>query len=246
MPRAVPTRLAVSLVVATLSTTNPGHTSNRYLEVVAEDVALSSPAYRYANLTDEEAVIELDLRGVRYRPVEPDVPGVRLPIRLAGPLHGVDIHSALPEEQRAASPFEILDARLALALDDLCAILARHEIVELVHFTIYRPAAPLTSGHLAPQFRHPGALAIDVGALRKRDGQWLRVAHHWTPALGAKTCGPGARELDEPVGHELQSIVCEAAAGRIFTYMLTPHFDRAHSDHLHLEVKPGVKWFLVN
>ena len=42
------------------------------------------------------------------------------------------------------------------------------------------------------------------------------------------------------------SIVCEAADARIFTYMLSPHFDKAHSDHLHLEIKPQVKWFLVN
>jgi len=28
--------------------------------------------------------------------------------------------------------------------------------------------------------------------------------------------------------------------------MLTPHFDPAHADHLHLEIKPQVKWFLVN
>jgi hypothetical protein len=27
---------------------------------------------------------------------------------------------------------------------------------------------------------------------------------------------------------------------------LTPHFDQAHADHLHMEIKPGVKWFLIN
>jgi hypothetical protein len=28
--------------------------------------------------------------------------------------------------------------------------------------------------------------------------------------------------------------------------MLSPHYDGAHADHWHLEIKPGVKWFLVN
>jgi hypothetical protein len=95
-------------------------------------------------------------------------------------------------------------------------------------------------------FRHPGGLAIDVGAMKKRDGEWLAVGPHWSAAIGAKTCGPGGRTLVNPRGRELMSIVCEASDQRIFTYMLSPHFNAAHADHLHLEVKPGVKWFLVN
>jgi hypothetical protein len=219
---------------------------NKYLEVPPPAEARASRAYNYANLSNSQAQAELEARAIPYEPATPPLPGVRLPIRLSGPLHGVDIHSALPPEQRKQSPFEILDARLALALDDFCRILAAHDVVELVHFTMYRPPT-VTPKHVAePQTRHPGGLAIDLGGLRKRNGQWLAVGPHWSAALGARTCGAGARRLKNPKGRELMSIVCEANDQRIFHYMLTPHFDAPHADHLHLEIKPGVEWFLVN
>jgi len=231
--------------------------SNKYLEVPPVELATASPAYRYANLGDDEVLAELAARNIAFTRVEPAVPGVRLPIRLSGPLHGVDVHSALPEEKRKSSAFEILDARLALALDDFCKLLAEHEIVELVHFTMYRPGAytpaSRSGGPGAPlplpstgSTRHPGGLAVDVGALRKRTGEWLTVGQHWSSAIGAKTCGQGARTLENAPGRELQDIVCDAYAKRIFHYTLTPHFDKAHHDHVHLEIKPLVKWFLVN
>jgi hypothetical protein len=171
---------------------------------------------------------------------------VRLPIKLTGPLHGVTIRSVLPPAQRKDSPFEILDARLALALDDFCEILAQHGVVEVVHFTMYRPPTKTPTPRNAPQTRHPGGLAIDVGGLRKRNGDWLAVGPHWPALVGAKTCGKGGRKLTTPKGRELLSIVCEAHDQRIFHYALTPHFDAPHADHLHLEIKPEVEWFLYN
>jgi hypothetical protein len=219
---------------------------NKYLEIPPKQAALASAAYRHANSSDEEVRDALRSRSIRYEPATPPLPGVRFPIRLTGPLRGVSIHSALPAEERGDSPFEILDGRLALVLDDLCRILARHGVVELVHYTMYRPSAATPKDRNGFLPRHPGGLAIDLGALRKRDGQWLVVGSHWSPAIGSRTCGQGARRLDDPKGRELQSIVCEAYDARIFHYMLSPHFDRPHADHLHLEIKPIVEWFLVN
>jgi len=224
----------------------PASADNKYLEIPPQTEARASRAFLYANLTDEQARAAIEARGIRYERATPPLPGVRFPIRLRGPLHGVTIRSVLPEQERKDSPFEILDARLALALDDFCRILAAHDIVEVVHFTMYRPPTKTPKDRNGPQTRHPGGLAIDVGALRKRNGQWLAVGPHWPTALQSKTCGAGARKLDGRKGRELMSIVCEASDQRIFHYMLTPHFDQAHADHLHLEIKPKVLWFLVN
>jgi hypothetical protein len=216
------------------------------LEVPPESVAEHSRAYIHANLSDDEVLAEIVRRHLPVVRVDPGVPGVRTPVRLTGPLHGVTIHSSLPMEERATTPFEILDARLALALDDFCAILANHDVVELVHFTIYRPFDPASAEPSGGLSRHPGGLAIDVGALRKRSGSQLSVLPDWQPAIGARTCGPGARKLLGRKGRELVSILCEAADERLFHVMLTPHFNRAHHDHFHLEIKPEVKWFLVH
>jgi hypothetical protein len=97
-----------------------------------------------------------------------------------------------------------------------------------------------------PGTRHPAGLAIDVGAFHKRDGTWLSVASHFGGRIGEKTCGEGVRAPDVTQGRELRSIVCESADLGIFTYVLTPHYNAAHADHFHMEIKPGVRWFLTH
>ncbi|MFC1642771.1 extensin family protein [Myxococcota bacterium] len=218
--------------------------SNKYLEILPETELQHAPAQGYANLGDQAVLRELAVRHIPYQRAEPPSGGVRLPIKLTGRLHGVLIRSTLPPKQARKTPFDIMDGRLALALDDFCRILQAHDIVEVVHFTIYRASG--VSNPDAPQYRHGGGLAIDVGALRKRSGRWMTVGPHWAPQIGAQTCGPGARKLRGRPGRELLSIVCEAYEQKLFHYSLTPHFDASHHDHLHLEIKPGVKWFLVN
>jgi len=238
--------LAAWLSSAWLGAAGLAYGSNPFLEVPAESEALSSAAYRYANLDNEEAFKELDRRRVPYRRLSEAVAGVRAPIRLTGPVRGVHIHSVLPEPERAGSVYEILDARLALALYDFCLILSHHDVVEVVHFTMYRSPQQNPGDGEHPQTRHPGGLAIDLGAMRKSDGSWLSVGPHWEGSIGAKTCGPGARKLIPRRARELRSLLCEANDQRLFHYMLSPHFDERHDDHFHLEIKPGVKWFLAN
>jgi hypothetical protein len=214
-------------------------------ELPPKSVADTSPASRYARLGREEALAELRRRGIAFEEVE-DAPGVMAPIRLEGPLHGVEIHSSLPREQRKTTPFEILDARLALALDDFAAVLGNHDVVELIHFTMYRPNDDVHEGTPDVRPRHPGGMAIDVGGLRKRNGARLTVVAHWPPGIGQKTCGPTARKLPARRGRELESIICEARDLRLFHAILTPHYNRAHHDHLHLEIKADTAWFLVH
>ena len=229
------------LIVAGIFIGRDSHASNPYLEVPAAAVMQSSPAYRYANASDNEVRRWLSERQIPFSERSEPVPGVRLPGRLTGPLHGVWIHGT-NARRIAKSPYEILDGRLALALDDFCQLLSTHQIVELVHFTILRPNRAATK----PLTRHPGALAIDLAELKRADGTWLRVKRDFAPALGAKTCGAGATKPDSESGRLLQTMLCEARVRGLFHYALTPHFDAAHVDHFHLEIKPTVKWFLYN
>jgi hypothetical protein len=238
-------RLGLALALGSLGAVGAAQASNKYLEIPPEEEATSSRAYHYANLSNEEVLAELARRDLPFERVD-NAPGVRLPIRLTGRLHGVWIHSVLPPEQRKTTPFEILDGRLALALDDFCEILAAHGFVEAVHFTMYRPPYDGPADETKEHFRHPAGMAIDLGALKKENGHWMAVGPHWPSEIGAKTCGEGGRVLLSRRGRELMSVACEAADLRIFHYMLTPHFDDPHADHLHLEIKVGVKWFLVN
>jgi hypothetical protein len=361
--------LALGAFALALGHATPSAAFSPFLVVPDAATVEASPAYRYANMTDAEAFDALDHRGIPYTKVDV-APGVRAPIRLAGRLHGVWFHSSLPAEERVASPFEILDARLALALDDFAAILEAHDVDEVVHYTMYRPdvggaehgvadepvaspspavrrrattatssapsrpvvatraatheatakpaatptrakatpakaaadkatapaakprspgeadrgarlattptrpaAHPSAAGtsspshdaarvahrgatalapshrttHAPPGTRHPAGLAIDVGLVHDRKtNRWLSVASHFHGRIGERTCGDHARSPDDVDDGSLRALVCEVTSARVFTYVLTPNYNAAHADHFHMEIKPGVRWFLTH
>ena len=82
------------------------------------------------------------------------------------------------------------------------------------------------TGHyaMAGKCGSPAGLAIDVGLLHKRDGQWISVARDFQGKIGARTCGEGAHMPENPVAVELRALVCESADQGVFTYVLTPDY----------------------
>jgi hypothetical protein len=151
----------------------------------------------------------------------------------------------LADKVRATSPYEIADCRLVLALDDLAEILNRHDIVEVRHYSIYRP--PRSWSDDKPGAQHTGALAIDAGWFIDRTGAVLDVDRDFHGAIGAKTCGDGAGPRPATPGAlTLRAILCEVAERRLFNVILTPNYNRPHKNHFHLEVTTGVTWFLLH
>jgi hypothetical protein len=203
------------------------------------------PAVRYARLGREACEAELARRSVPFAPVG-EARGVLAPVRLTGPLHGVTFRTGLPASKRASSPWEIVDCRLALSLDDFAAQLEGHDVAQVIHYSVYRPRSKRwPDGRLAS--RHPGALAIDAGSFVKRDGTTLEVERDFHGRIGAPTCGPGASPKPAtPESLELRRILCDAADARLFNVMLSPDYNWAHRNHLHLEVTAGARWFVVH
>lgn len=206
------------------------------------DVA-SSPAWKYANLDATGCEAELSKRGVPF--AKATAAGVAAPVRLTGPIRGVTFHSQLPAAQRATSPYEILDCRLVLALDDFAVVLGKYDVNEVVHYSVYRP--PIKSwpaDKIGKQ--HTGALAIDAAHFVRKDGSVLQVERDFHGAIGAQTCGGSSGPW--PATSEaiaLRGILCEAATAHLFNVVLTPDYNWAHRNHFHLEVTAGAKWFLV-
>lgn len=195
-------------------------------------------ASKYAALDRSSCEAELQRRHVAFDRVS-DARGVLAPVRLAGPLAGaVQFHSMLPPAQRKTSPYEIYDCRLVLALDDFAKILARHDVVEVVHFSVYRPP-PAKVALRGQGRRHSGALAIDAAIFKTRDGRTLSVEKDFHGRIGGKPCPTAA------TAPELQKIACEAADAQLFNVVLTPDFNWAHRNHFHLEVTSGVRWSFV-
>jgi Extensin-like protein C-terminus len=218
------------------------------------------PSARYAAMSAGACREALATRKIVFTPVR-RAPGVLAPVRLPQGALGVLYRTAEPDHRRAESPYDVFDCRLALALADLSRILRVHDIDEVLMFSAWRPPARMwPEGKLAT--RHLGGLAIDASRFGKRLGEgepervWLDVERDFQGRRGAPVCGPlpgsapRARSAAQEPGaeaatRELRSIVCEAADQHIFTSILTPNYDRAHKNHLHLELTPGVQWHLV-
>ncbi len=233
---------AVPLILALVMPAVHSQDESQPLQV-PRDVS-QTPAARYGRLDRGSCEAELQRRHVPFAAVG-QARGVLAPVRLTGPIHGVTYHSALPAAQRATSPYEILDCRLVLALDDFSQILAKHDVVEVIHFSVYRPP----SAHFnRPEGRqHDGALAIDAGWFKRKDGTTLQVERDFHGHIGAPTCGPGAGPNPAtPEAIALRNIACEAAAAHLFNVELTPDYNWPHRNHFHLEVTPQVRWFLVH
>jgi hypothetical protein len=188
-----------------------------------------SPVLGYAALDRDACESELGRRHVSFARAE-DTSGVRAPVRLTGPLHGVAIHSSLPAAERARSRADLIDCRLALALDDFAASLAAREIVEVIHLSAYR--SPKEGGCTVryPGEQHCAALAVDVASFRKKDGTRLVVERDFHGKVGLLTCSTGTAPPNE-----LWDIAC-SSAGRQFQVVLTPNWNAEHHNHLHLEL----------
>lgn len=147
-------------------------------------------ASKYASLDRASCEAELGKRRIGFDRVG-EARGVIAPLRLKGAIAGVDFHSMLPTAQRRTSPYEIYDCRLVLALDDWARVLARHDVVEVVHYSVYRPP-PAKAVLNGPGRRHSGALAIDAAIFKLRDGTTISVEKDFHGRIGSKPCGAGA------------------------------------------------------
>ena len=217
------------------------HLSSRFESPSTAD---DLPAVRYAAMSVVDCEAELKKRSIGFE--TETARGVFAPVRLTGPLHGVEFRTDESDAKRETSPYEVGDCRLVLAMDDFAAILAQHDVVSVRHYSMWRPP-PKSWPDDKLGSRHDGALALDAGRFTKHDGTVLDIVKDFHGAIGAKTCGDGAGPHPATdKAKELRAILCETVTAHLFNVVLTPNFNRPHRNHFHLEVTAGVKWFLVH
>jgi len=242
-----------ALVFGPIAEAKPAKHRPKRPRKVLEGAFADSKSFAYGALDRTACLAELKKRKVAFSEVQ-EARGVAIPIRLKGPLGGVTYRTELPPAERPTTPYEVMDCRLLLALDDLSVILVKHDIEEALIFSAWRPPAKSWPKDKAAT-RHPGGLAIDirrfvkkkVGSEKARD---LIIERDWAPALNQDGCSaPQKAKLDKgdkgADARELREIFCTARDERIFTSMLSPNYDRAHHNHFHFEITPNVSWRLV-
>ncbi|NLE88781.1 MAG: extensin family protein [Myxococcales bacterium] len=196
----------------------------------ANEVAQLSSAACRKRLAEIESSVE------RFRGAAPNV---GWPLRIVAPLG--EVRFTVPP---ASTPFGVLDCRLALILHELTEVLVEHDVVRVRIDNFYRPKARLPRRRSYSQHAH--GLAADVMEFELRDGQRLNVEDDWHGERGTPPCGPEARLLEENERSvRLRNLVCAIAARGLFHHILTPNYDAAHRDHLHMDIKRDAKWFGV-
>ena len=134
---------------------------------------------------------------------------------------------------------QVLDCRLALALLVWSDELREAGVVEIEHISTYRPGARVH--RVGVPSGHARAMAIDIARFRRGDGTTLDVEELWSGAeRGVAPCEATEDESEDLA--TLRRLVCAVAAREMFQIVLTPHYDRPHRNHVHLELRPEVDW----
>lgn len=197
-------------------------------------------AHEIAALSDRQCVRLLRRAGVPFEPSPRVVLGVAQPIFVTGPIGGVSYRASGSRQIR-----EVMDCRLAVALVRWSRMLRALNVREVVLLSTYRPPTQAEAERQPVQTRHQGAMAIDAGAFVRDDGTVLSVLHDFHGRLGRPVCGPQARVPRNEGARVLRTIACDSARRGLFHVVLTPNFNVAHRDHLHLEVARGTSWQFV-
>jgi hypothetical protein len=149
---------------------------------------------------------------------------------------------------RERSPGEIFDCRLLLALDDFAAFASQRGVVQMLHISAYRPKSANGCTAKYPGLQHCAALAVDIAQFKLADGTTWNVQRDFHGQVGWPTCGPTAGHPTpaSPEAKSLWSLVCDAADRAFFNVMLTPNYNAAHFNHVHVEVTPDAQWMLIH
>lgn len=198
------------------------------------------PAIEIAALSDRACLRALQRARVPFERVRQPVAGVATPIRITGPINGVRYRASDRREIH-----ELMDCRLAVALVRFSRMLRRLGIVEVVHYSIYRPPSASAVQQQPLQSRHGGGLAIDAAWFVREDGERFSVLHDFHGRRGRPVCGPEARVPHHDAARLLRSIACDAARRGFFHVVLTPNYNRPHRNHFHLEVTRNASWQVV-
>lgn len=200
---------------------------------------LSGPAMKNANLSPAACKAKLVAAKAPVTFLR-HASGVATPTRIQGPLGGVTYKTA-----PASTPYGIIDCRLVLTLLDAAALLRSHDVVSVRIDNFYRSGARLPR-HRTKKSQHAYALAADVVSLTLEDGTVLDVEHDFHGKIGEPVCGPEARlSSKDPKSLALRNLACDLGRSGLFHHILTPNHDRAHNNHLHMDIARDNKWFCV-
>jgi hypothetical protein len=177
---------------------------------------------------------ELSIDGVEAARWELDVDNeggtlcwVEAPLRVGPTINGVGLRY---NSDATVLPVKV-DCAMAKALNRFTALVAERDIVEVVHIGTYN-CRYIAGTHTLSE--HSFARAIDVAELVAADGTVYNVEDHWEH----DTDSPETRE-----GQFLWQLANDLFDQEIFNVILTPNYNAAHDNHLHVDLSTWGRFF---
>ncbi len=154
---------------------------------------------------------------------------VQIPIRLNSPVGGIKYsHTA------GSKKFSIMDCRLAVTMIGWAPVLRKHQVKEVIHLRAFSPGATVGGGTKVSG--HNYAMALDAAQFILNDDTKLVMNTDWTDRRHrADPCEP-PDSGDSAAQETLRAIACDTGGLDLFSVILTPHYNKAHYDHLHMEL----------
>ena len=195
------------------------------------------PPERPDEPVDADCLAALDALGVDFeRTASPDdVPAghpemrcrIRDAVLLRPPVAGVRYRYFQEAQQ---TPI-LMSCALARATHQLSTLLREYDIDEVVHMGTYN-CRTFRGSDIVQLSEHGTGTALDLHAFVEDGGRTFNVEHDWEA------------DYENPVtvsGRFFWSLVYEMWDRRIFNIILTPNFNAAHYNHLHVDLTPGVR-----
>jgi len=168
-------------------------------------------------------------------------PEVAIPVRLTGAVAGVEFMIPWSDDP-GHDPHAVWDCRLVAAVVPMAEFLREHGVTEVQYFSALRRGKVVRE---KPRSQHNVGLALDLLGLRGPNLPLARVEDLY-PRGRLRACpdrafAPGPPGAPVPVGATVAdlylAVVCQSYARGLFHTILTPDHDRAHHNHLHLDLK---------
>ncbi|MDG2520534.1 extensin family protein [Caulobacter segnis] len=218
--------IAPALIIAALggctSTVRPG--LDRRPIAITEPLDGSSRA-RLAYATSESASCQawLAAAAVPFRPVADQIQSETCRVIAAGTLQNDGVRYAPPRPMMTCPLAAAVSLWRRQAVDAAALEIFGARVTQIDHLGVYA-CRPVNNTPGARPSAHARASAMDIAGVRLSDGRRISVKAHWSDGAAAE-------------GRFLRRI--RDGACQVFQTTLSPDYNLAHADHLHLELGEG-------
>lgn len=185
----------------------------------------------FLSISKNQCHQKLRQQRIKFRPLSPRW-GIKYPIRINAAINGIRFRNTANSSAQA-----VMDCRFAVALSAWTKILKRYGIYEVSYMRTYTPGATVKGTN--KRSGHSWGLAIDVANFKSRQYGELNVKYDWTDQRRISPCIKSLKSSQTL--RIMRAIVCKTANKQLFAMILTPHYNKAHHDHLHIELRPSLR-----